>query len=271
MSKGSRQNLERLLRSAWERQISLQVRESMPKPKSSATPWYQSTLFWGAGSLGVAIVITVIAAMEKDFRWLLFVATPLFWFSLWEIIKSIPHALGRRITFVVSCGAVAVGLLMLFLHLAPKPAKVQQPTVRPYDLSAERRKQLLDTLSKTQFVPREVLRIGCIRWSEESCLAAGKFLLVFSEAGWSIEDKKVFQEEPAVPIEGVALVSRMSDDDFKKMQALPPHEGIWQKMDGSQQTIYWALRALQIPVSSSSDQSLPSGTIGVYFGPEPRP
>jgi hypothetical protein len=242
----------------------------MPKAKSGGTPWYQSTLFWGAGSLGVAIVITVIAAMEKDFRWLLFVATPLFWFSLWEVIKGIREVLRRRATFVASCVAVTLGLLMLSIHLAPKPAIAQQPTMRPYDLSVDRRKQLLDMLSKPQSEPREILRIGCASWSEESCVAAGKFLLVFSEAGWLIEDRKVFREEPAVPIEGAAVVSRMSDADFKKVQGLPAHEGIWQKMDPSQQTIYWALRALQIPVGFSSDQSLPNGAIGVYFGPEPR-
>jgi hypothetical protein len=270
MSKSSRENLERLLRSAWERQIRLQARESMPKAKSNGVPWYQSTLFWGAGSLGVAIVITVVAAMEKDFRWLLFVATPLFWFSLWEVIKNIRHVLRRKMAFVASCAAVTAGLLMLFLHLAPMSAIAQPPIVRPYDLSPERRKQLLDMLSRPQSEPRETLRIGCISWSEESCVAGGKFLLVFSEAGWLIEGKKVFREEPAIPIEGAAVVSRMSDDDFKKGQALPPHEGIWQKMDASQQTIYWALRALQIPVGFSADQSLPSGTIGVYFGPEPR-
>jgi hypothetical protein len=271
MSKGSRQNLERLLRSAWEQQIRLQARESMPdKTKNSGTPWYQSTLFWGAGPLGVAIVITVIAAMQKDFRWLLFLATPLFWISLWEIIKNIRHVLRRRMTFVASCLAVTLGLLTLFVHLAPKSDAPQQPPIHPYDLSEERRKQLLGLLSKPQSDPRETLRIGCISWSEESCIAAGKFLIVFSEAGWLIENKKIFREEPAVPIEGAAIVSRMSEADFKKTQALPPHEGIWQKMDASQQTIYWALRALQVPVGFSSDQSLPSGTIGVYFGPEPR-
>src|SRR6266852_448807 len=270
MSKGYRENLERLLRSAWERQITLQARESMAKAKTNGTPWYQSTLFWGAGSLGAAIVLTVIAAMEKDFRWLLFLATPLFWLSLWDIIRRIRHALKRRVTFAASCIAVTLGLSMLFVHLAPKPDITQLPAVRPYDLSVERRKQLLDMLSKPRSEPRETLRIGCVSWSEESCVVAGKFLLAFSEAGWLIEDKRVFRLEPAVPIEGAAVVSRMSDEDFKKAQALPPHEGRWQKMDASQQTIFWAFRALQIPVGFSPDQSLPSGTIGVYFGPEPR-
>jgi hypothetical protein len=239
----------------------------MSNARNIGTPWYQSTLFWGAGSLGIAIVLTVIAAMEKDLRWLLFAAAPFFWFSLWEVIKSIDNLLRRSVILGGSCVLIALGLLELFLYLSPKPVVA---LIRPYDLSNDRRKQLLDMLSKAQSEPRESLRIGCTSWSEESCIAAGKFLLVFSEAGWSIEDKKVFRFEPSVPIEGAAIISRMSDADFKKAQALPPHLGLWEKMDASQQTIYWAFRALQIPEGSGSDQSLPSGTIGVYFGPEPR-
>jgi hypothetical protein len=261
MSGGKRANLERLLRSAWERQIRLQVRASMLKAKSSETPWYQSTLFWGAGSLGTGIVITVIAAMEKDFRWLLFAAALFFWFSLWEVVRSIRKVSRRRTTFATSCIAVTAGLVMLFGRLAP---------IRPYELSEGRREQFLGMLSKPQAEPRETLRIGCISWSEESCVAAGNFLMAFSEAGWQIQDRQVFHEEPGIPEEGVFIITHTSDENLEKMQALPPHLGIWQKMDSSAETIFRAFNAIGIVPGSSTDQSLPDRTIGVYFGPEPK-
>jgi hypothetical protein len=133
--KGKRAELENLLRSASERQVRLQARESMTKQKSSGAPFYQSTLFWGAGSLGVAIVLTVIAAMKKDLRWLLFVATPFFWFSLWEVVKSIRRVSVKRTILVVSCTAVTLGILLLFFHLAP-PLEVNVPPSLPIEQEA---------------------------------------------------------------------------------------------------------------------------------------
>ncbi len=161
-----------------------------------------------------------------------------------------------------------------------EPPKIENPLIkgslrtfsqRPYDLTGPRREKFIKLVSKPQSEPRDTLRIACIRWSEDSCIAAGKFLLAFSEAGWSIEDWKVFREEPSLPMEGVAIVSHLSDADYKKWQALTSsNKGVWWRVDASQQTISRALDALHIPRNFSSDQSLPSGTIGVYFGPEPR-
>jgi hypothetical protein len=47
-------------------------KELLPAPKDS--PWYESAVFWNCISLGVSIVLTVVAAMFKDLRWLLFAA-----------------------------------------------------------------------------------------------------------------------------------------------------------------------------------------------------
>jgi hypothetical protein len=52
--------------------------------------------------------------------------------------------------------------------------------------------------------------------------------------------------------------------------SLPPHLGTWEKMDASQVAIYWAFAKMGIPMTSSGDLSMPVGTLGAYFGPEPQ-
>lgn len=140
----------------------------------------------------------------------------------------------------------------------------------PYDLSGDRRLKFEEALKK-QTGSRAVIRVGCTAWSEESCVAAGRFLIAFSEAGWKIDSNAVFRLEPNIPIEGVAIVT---NDPKARAEAerlhLPPHEGTWHKMSPSEVTVYWALRGLNIPVNSSNDALLPKGTVGIYFGPEPR-
>lgn len=39
--------------------------------KHAETPWYERNMFWGPLSLGLGIVLAVIAAMKTDLRWLL--------------------------------------------------------------------------------------------------------------------------------------------------------------------------------------------------------
>lgn len=145
-----------------------------------------------------------------------------------------------------------------------KPAIKQ----RPYDLTGERRKQFLELLEMPQSEQRDTIRIGCIAWSDAACVAAGKFLILFSEAGWTIDSNRVFRMEPEIPIEGMAMVSHT--DDVSTLRTLPPHMGIWQSMDASQVRIWAAFTTMGIPVSSSVDPSLPKGKLGIYFGPEPQ-
>lgn len=144
----------------------------------------------------------------------------------------------------------------------------EKPAQRPYDLTEPRRKQFLELLGKSQSEPRDIIRIGCISWSESACVAAGRFLILFSEAGWTIDSDRVFRLEPQIPIEGMAMVSHV--DNASNGRKLPPHLGTWQEMDASQVTIWWAFKQMGIPVSGSGDPSLPKGTLGIYFGPEPQ-
>jgi hypothetical protein len=140
------------------------------------------------------------------------------------------------------------------------------PNAGVYELSQEQRAFFLKQLS-AQTAPRDTLRIGCTSWSESSCVAAGQFLLLFSEAGWQIEDNKVFRLEPQIPIVGVAIATRTRVGESK--EPLPPHEGRWRKMDESHKTIYWAFSSLHIPVSGSTDETLRESALGIYFGSEP--
>jgi hypothetical protein len=143
-------------------------------------------------------------------------------------------------------------------------------TARPvplnaYDLTG-RRGELFLALLNTQLEPRDTLRVGCISWIAESCVAAGKFLLLFSQAGWKIDSNRVFRFDPAIPPEGVTIAAKAP----RYTDNLPPHLGHWGIMDASQGTFWQTFVWMQIPVGASGDPDMPEGTIGVYFGPVPN-
>jgi hypothetical protein len=136
----------------------------------------------------------------------------------------------------------------------------------PYDIDADRRKKFL-ALVKPGDEEHDILRIGCMTSSESSCVAAGKFLLLFSEAGWTIDSDRVFRAEPTIPKDGVTLISHLDKEPPKQ----PPHLGTWQLMSSIQIKISKALMRVGIPSSGSGQLDMPIGTLGVYFGPEPGP
>jgi hypothetical protein len=149
----------------------------------------------------------------------------------------------------------------------PTISNAVPPKAGMFELTEERRNRFLKLLS-AQTASRETVRIGCTSWSEKSCVAAGRFLLLFSEAGWQIEENKVFRMEPQIPIVGVAITTRAPADEPK--EPLPPHLGRWRAMDESHKNIYWAFRSLDIPVGGATDNTLKDGTLGIYFGSEPQ-
>jgi hypothetical protein len=178
-------------------------------------------------------------------------------------------ARNSTLTFVLT----VVGLIVTVAafsydeFLKPMPAPVPAPAPSVYKLSDERRGRFLRFLA-SQTTPHDKLKIGCTTWSEASCVAAGEFLILFSEAGWQIEGNKVFRLEPQIPIVGVAIATRTPADEPK--DSLPPHEGRWRRMDDSHQTIYYAFRSLDIPVHGGTDDTVQDGTLGIYFGSEPK-
>lgn len=121
--------------------------------------------------------------------------------------------------------------------VSPKGKEPRQPPPPPtsqhlYDLTNDRRKAFL-TLLAPPSEDKDTLRIGCTTWSESSCVAAGRFLVLLSEAGWSIDSNKVFRLEPSIPIEGIAIVTPMTKADSDTQKTIPPHMGTWQQMDKS--------------------------------------
>jgi hypothetical protein len=154
-----------------------------------------------------------------------------------------------------------------FFALDKTTAKVSERQ-SPYDLTGNRREEFLKLLTKNQSEPRDTLKIACVSWSENSCVAAGKFLVLFSEAGWNIDSKTVFRVESSIPKDGMTIVAHVND--ISAYRKLPPHLGLWSKVDQSQVTIYEAFRKMRVSVGFSADQEMPIGTLGIYFGPEPK-
>lgn len=153
------------------------------------------------------------------------------------------------------------------IQQGPSPQSRQEPSKKAYDLSQDRGYELLKILEIKQGEPRDTLRIGCVPWSEVACLAAGKFLILLSEAGWKIDSDQVYKVEPLIPVDGISITTR--GDELANQETLPPHRGRWVKARPSEVVINMAFTQMGIPVRSSRDPSLPPDTLGVYFGPEP--
>jgi hypothetical protein len=137
--------------------------------------------------------------------------------------------------------------------------------LHPYGITG-RRHEILKALLNTQLEPRDTIRVGCIGWIEESCVAAASFLILFSEAGWKIDENRVFRLDTRIPIEGVNIESKTP----RYTDNLPPHQGHWNRMDASQITFFMAFTWMQIPVHASGNPDMPERTTGVYFGSEPK-
>ena len=78
--------------------------------KKPTIPWYESNLVWGPISLGVGILLTVVAAMKHDLRWLLWFALPCLLFASWSAAKYASRAWLRwlimGVCMLVLCGGL---------------------------------------------------------------------------------------------------------------------------------------------------------------------
>jgi hypothetical protein len=162
----------------------------------------------------------------------------------------------------------ALGLVGVVLTIYTlQPSVPQVPLKNAYDLSQSRREDFLELLKTAQNEQRDTLRIGCVTWSEASCLAAGRFLILFSEAGWRIDSDRVYKMEPDIPVDGMTIAT--GGQGIANLEKLPPHLGRWSRIDQSQTVIMMAFKYMDIPVKFSKDPSLPPRTLGIYFGSEP--
>jgi hypothetical protein len=93
----------------------------------------QSTLFWGALCMFATIVLTVVAVMIHDFRWILGFAWPFAAVAAWEFSRIIfARRLAVLATTAVSMVASGALLLWLYFALAPPPESVaDKPIAAP--------------------------------------------------------------------------------------------------------------------------------------------
>jgi hypothetical protein len=92
--------------------------------------WYEGNMFWGPFSLGVGIVLTVVAAMRHDLRWLLLFAGACFVVAGWRIAKAI----GRRVSLVTLLIAVFIAGGFWELYSRLKQEAVPPPVVQRADI-----------------------------------------------------------------------------------------------------------------------------------------
>lgn len=92
--------------------------------KQQRTPWYESALFWGFFSLGFGILLTVVAAMRHDIRWLLWFAAPCFIISAWALAKN--WLKGLYLWLATSIGALLIigGITWMYVWLHPTPVEI---------------------------------------------------------------------------------------------------------------------------------------------------
>ena len=151
-----------------------------------------------------------------------------------------------------------------------------------YDLTELRRNQLLGFLKKNWELdftsvafkskpvkdPRPTIKVGCMTSSDSACVMAGKVLPILSEAGWPIDSNRVYMLTPTIPVDSITVATRPTAQEDPKN--LPPHLGTWHDATESETSLRYSFAQIEIPVRSSYDPSLPVGTLGLYFGPEPR-
>jgi hypothetical protein len=124
--------------------------------KHSNPPWYESNLLWGPLALAGGIILTVVAAMKHDVRWLLWCAWPCFSVAIWWLARRT-----REVWLVSILGIIVAGGLLLWLSnwlrgsqqvasthtlpvpssekLAPTPDTTQPqiPAIKPVEIPAK--------------------------------------------------------------------------------------------------------------------------------------
>src|SRR5713226_9131687 len=86
---------------------------SLTNPTGHYEPWYESSLLWGSVSLMVSVPLTVIAAIVKDLRWLLWLAFPFGCLAAWAFARPIETVRIRRAVVGLSSILIATGLWWL--------------------------------------------------------------------------------------------------------------------------------------------------------------
>jgi hypothetical protein len=101
------------------------------RTKTEDKKHHESNLVWGPVGIACSIIVSVVATMVQDLRWLVIVAWSLFAFGIWRICKQIPYRGLRRWIASVSMLVVAVGLYGIAFWLKPHDAARTFPFLRP--------------------------------------------------------------------------------------------------------------------------------------------
>jgi hypothetical protein len=90
----------------------------------------QSTLLWGALCMFATIVLTVVAVMIHDFRWILALAWPFAAVAIWEFGRII---FSRKIVaaYLTGTATIVSGLLLLWLYFALAPSAILDNPPQP--------------------------------------------------------------------------------------------------------------------------------------------
>lgn len=100
------------------------------RPRNSQ--WYESNLLWGPVALGAGFILTVVAAVKQDLRWILWLAVPCFALASWTAVKQIKRATLRWSLMGTCVVVLCLGVYEMNTRLWP-PAQVR---IRILDIDA---------------------------------------------------------------------------------------------------------------------------------------
>jgi hypothetical protein len=114
---------------------------------------------------------------------------------------------------------------------------------------------------KNQSSARHIIKMGCAKNLEESCITAGHFLKLIRNAGWIVENNIVQRIEITKPESGILLFSRGQGKETNN-----PNSGLWILQSDSLKTVQKAFEDIGLLATQRADPYMPEGVIGIYFG-----
>ena len=104
---------------------------SRHKTPSVSTPWYESGVFWGCISLAIGFDLAVISTILHNIRFLLWLAMPCFYVTVWVVIRStVRVGLVRRWVTGVALFTITLGTLWLYKFEPEEPSMPMEQTHR---------------------------------------------------------------------------------------------------------------------------------------------
>jgi hypothetical protein len=110
----------------WKQKFQVPRPSPQSWPTNSQSPWYESNLLWSGVGTCIAIILTVLAAMKGDLRWLLWFAWAAAFCPIWIIFKNF----GIRKVFQIAVFLVGVSLSgwgFYELHRLLDPGQTEPP------------------------------------------------------------------------------------------------------------------------------------------------